>query len=314
MAYLEGRMTARVSAEEIVEAYKATGSVWKASKQLGIAGQSVHERLRALGYPIAGRRWSAEEVDELRALVEAGVTAGQIASRLGRSFAGVTCKLSELSLISPRPSLNKPKRATGYDRKSIDVHLRALEGNPRMRPTSYCRAVGLDIESFVQACQRHFADRWDGYSASISTIPTKECGYCRRIFYPTNGKQQTCSRKCARDARQDRDYFGGQRRNTIGLAAGICQLCGREGHKGLSSHHVLGKENDPDNEVLIALCPGCHKIITMLATRKFVDDTAAWESVIALTWLRRHGGDLEEGKALYVSVVIDNETFDREDL
>lgn len=307
-------MTQRITNEEVIEAYKATGSVWKAAKQLGVVGQSVHERLRALSYPIAGRKWSAEEVDEMRALADAGVTAGQIATRLGRSFAGVACKLSELGLTTKRPSLNKPKRATGYDRKSIDTHLRALEGNLRLRPTSYCRALGLDIESFVQACQRHFEDRWDSYAASISTIPTKECSYCGRIFYPTNGKQQTCSRRCTSTARQDRDYFGGKRRNTIGLTAGICQLCGREGHKGLSSHHVLGKENDPDNEVLIALCQGCHKIITMLATRKFVDDTEAWETVIALTWLRRHGGDtLEEGKALYVSVALELD-FDEEGL
>jgi molybdenum-dependent DNA-binding transcriptional regulator ModE len=36
--------------EELIEAYKETGSVWKAGKKLGIPGQSVHSRLSALGY------------------------------------------------------------------------------------------------------------------------------------------------------------------------------------------------------------------------------------------------------------------------
>jgi hypothetical protein len=42
--------------EEIVSAYLRTGSVWKAGKLLGMAGQSVHERLRAIGHPLSNRR------------------------------------------------------------------------------------------------------------------------------------------------------------------------------------------------------------------------------------------------------------------
>ncbi len=44
--------------QEIIDAYKATGSIWRAAKALGLCGQSVWERLRALGYPIASRKWS----------------------------------------------------------------------------------------------------------------------------------------------------------------------------------------------------------------------------------------------------------------
>jgi len=57
------------------------------------------------------------------------------------------------------------------------------------------------------------------------------------------------------------EYFGGNRLNTIGLISKTCQLCMRKVEKGLSSHHIIGKEKDPENQYLIALCSGCHKLV-----------------------------------------------------
>lgn len=304
----------RVTIQEIIEAYQRTGSVWKAGKELGLAGQTVHERLRAINHPLSLRPWSEEERAEAISLTTSGVPLGEIAQRLGRTYAAVA---SQLSLAGARSGQRREKRiprAAGYDKASVKRYIKELDGY-HGPITRYARSSGLNVELLVKAIQKYDEGWWQLYVASRSDIPKRTCPYCSTDFIPANGKQTYCDRKCAADARADRNYFGGNRRATIGLAEGVCQLCGRHADRGLSSHHVLGKENDPDNEVLIALCAGCHKAVTFLASRKFVDDPAAWQSLISLAWLRRHGEDIRsgavlDGQALYVEVSIELEDED----
>jgi hypothetical protein len=105
----------------------------------------------------------------------------------------------------------------------------------------------------------------------------------------------------------DQNYFGGKRKQTIGLAEGVCQICERTPKKALSSHHVIGKENDPDNEILVALCSGCHNIVTQLGGRNFTE--SQWESLISFVWLRKNGADaMRDALSLHVCVDIDVDT------
>ena len=113
----------RTSSEAIVNAYRETGSVWRAGKRLGIAGQTVHDRLVALRYPLVAPQWSAEELDELRTLYADGVNLSEISSRLGRSYAGVACKANRIGLhadqrrpkepLRPRPARRPPRQPRG---------------------------------------------------------------------------------------------------------------------------------------------------------------------------------------------------------
>ena len=290
--------------EAIIAAYRETGSVWKAAKQLGLSGQTVHERLRALGYPLAGQQWNDEELAELRDLTAAGVPIGEIAQRLARSYAGVASKANELGLRSQRQRERRLPRGAGFDKASTAKHVAALERSP-LSVTKYARSVGLHVDSLVTALQRHFPDRWRAYLETHSELPRRECAYCGGVFVPANGKQQYCDRRCGEDARRDAAYYDGQRRTTIGLRDGICQCCGRKPSKGLSSHHVLGKDHDPENAWLVALCPGCHKVVGQLAAAASADDPIMWQSLISLVWLRRHGG--EQPQELYVEVIIESE-------
>lgn len=303
----------RVTNEEIVVAYQATGSVWKAGKRLGICGQSVHERLVAIGHPLASRRWTEEEETELLSLVESKVTAGEIAQRLGRSFASVTCKLSELGKRGYKATPPKKiPRGAGFDKVSVANHLRVLEATDTP-VTRYCRANGMSVDNFVAAAQRHFPDRWKAICAARSPIPEKQCPYCSVSFVPANGKQTYCTRLCQGRARADRSYFGGKRMTAIGMAEGVCQVCGKQGHRRLTPHHVIGKENDPDNDIMIALCSGCHQLVTLLGARNMITDEAAMQTLITLAWLRRHGDQNLTGKELYVELTIDVDDADPTD-
>lgn len=292
---------AKVTAEQVVAAYRETGSVWKAAKRLGIAGQSVHERLRAIGYPIGGREWGDEEVDELRTLLEAGLPMSEIAQRLGRPFAGVANKASRLGLRTCSKRERKLPRGAGFDKASTRRHMANLEHYDGP-VTRYARTQGVLLETLVQALQRHVPERWGAYVAEHSDIPQRECPYCGVTFIPSSGKQRYHSRKCASDARRDHAYFNGNRANTIGLAEGICQLCGREGVSGLSAHHMIGREHDLEGSLLIALCRGCHQIVSTLAGRTRADDPFFWETLVQLVWLRRHGHSMNDGDAIYACV------------
>lgn len=305
----------RISTEQIVLAYRATGSVWRAGKQLGLAGQTVHDRLRTIGVQFGSRHWTDEERAELRSLYEAEVPLGQIASRLGRTYAGVACQASELGLRAVQKRQRKIPRGAGFDKINTRRHLRAIDAYDGPI-TRYARANGLSIDLLVAALQKHLPVEWAAYVAGHSDIPQKRCPYCEQVFIPANGKQEYCTRKCGNDARADRDYFGGKRKSTIGLAEQTCQLCLRKGVKGLSSHHYLGKENDPENDHLIALCQGCHNIVTVLGGRTFVDDEIAWETLISLVWLRKHGADFASGKVpsgTVFHVTVDIDTYVDED-
>jgi 5-methylcytosine-specific restriction endonuclease McrA len=297
-------LSTAVPIEDIVTAYRQTGSVWKAGKLVGLAGQTVHERLRAIGHPLGGRVWAGDELAELRDLIGQAVPLGEIAYRLGRSYAGVACKANELGLRSLHRRERRLPRGAGFDKASTGKHLAALERSP-LSVTRYARSVGLHVDSLVKACQQHFPDRWRAYLGTRSDLPLRNCVYCGTEFIPTSGKQRYCDRRCAADAHRDVTYYGGERRTAIGLVDGVCQCCGARPTRGLSAHHIIGRENDPLNAALIALCAGCHKAVGLLASRRSVNDPRMWESLIGLAWLRRHGA--EQPSDIYVEVILETD-------
>lgn len=295
-------MPDRVPAQTIIEAYQQTGSIWEAGKLLGIPGQTVHHKLRAVGYPMAKRNWTSAEEAELRSLV-GHMTLSEIGDRLGRPYAGVACKVSGLGIgtrFGNRQPVKIP-RGAGYDKASVTRYAKEIE---RSGTTvhKFARGNGLGVEMLCQALERHLPEWWEAYRRAHSDLPETECPYCHRIFVPSNRKQQYCSRKCGSDAREDDRYFGGKRRETIGLAEGQCQLCLRTNVKGLSSHHLVGKDNDPDNGLLVALCPGCHQIVGVLAGRSFLAENEGWEHLIGFVMMRMWGAETVPGIYSFVEI------------
>ncbi len=278
----------RASDEQIVAAYRITGSVWKAAKRLGLTGQSVHERLRRLGYPMAHQEWSEEELKEAVSLAEQGEPLGQIAARLGRTYWAVALKLSRLGVRSSRTDWRrkKPKHGSGLTKKRIAAFAKKLEaGSVTVRRLA--RMEGVAITPLVDALQHYQPEKWQRYVREHSDLGIVKCPGCGRDFVPLTKKQQFCTVRCRESHRRDESYFGGRRMEAVGLREGVCQLCRKKVEKWLSAHHVLGKENDPNNEVLIALCRGCHDLVTRLAARPWVEDRDVVADLVALALARR---------------------------
>ena len=301
-----------VSNQEIIDAYIQTGSVWRAAKILGLSGQTVHERLKKIGHELPGSGWTDAEIAELKELANK-MTISEIAHRLGRPYNGVALKISRLG-IGERFGNKKTKipRNGLYTKTQIQNYLQDLNLSDE-KVTTYARKNGLAIEALIQAIQKHYPDWYQEYCKRNAVKPETSCPYCELSFYPLSHKQIYCSRKCANEARTDNAYFGGRRRETIGLLEGICQLCGQHTPKGLSSHHMRGKENDPDNEHLIALCSGCHQIVTIIGGRKFILTEEGWEALINLAIIRKKGDD-PDFRGVYTAVSIDFITAENEHL
>jgi 5-methylcytosine-specific restriction endonuclease McrA len=288
--------------------------VWLAGKRIGMSGQSVWERLRSLGYPmISNADWTSEELEELRKLA-GQCTIGEIGTRLGRPYAGVACKISELKLGNRYGNKLKRKTIRGYPKKRVLQLINQLEsygGSIR----SFCREHSLDLEHLIWCIQRWDRPFWDDYTRRKSDLTSKVCPYCNTTYYPLSKKQRTCSRQCSSRFRNDRDYFGGKRRDAIGLAEGVCQLCMVQKSR-LAAHHVLGKENDEENDFLIALCPGCHQLVGMLANRNFAENEQGWENLINLVLSRRLADRNKHGETAFVGVhtCVDLEWLTQDDL
>lgn len=305
----------KATTKQVIDAYRETGSVWRAALKLGMAGQSVHERLAAIDYPMASRTWRSDEIKELERLA-GQETIGEIARRLGRPYAGVAGMISRCGFGSRYGNRLQRKipRGAGYDKENTRRTLKELllfQGSLR----AFCRARALNIENLVQAIQRHYPEDWTLYTSAHTDLNPATCIYCGATFYPMSGKQKTCKRQCAETKRRDDAYFGGQRRKTIGLNEGVCQLCGQTGKKGLSSHHLIGKDNDPENEYLVALCRGCHQLVGLLAGRKLVDTDAGWENLINLVMIRRRGVKaIAQSDPIAINTIVETEWLTQEDL
>lgn len=302
-----------VSNEDIVNAYIATGSVWKAGKKVGLSGQTVHQRLRALGHKLPGSEWTDEEVAELTALAD-NMTIAQIANRLGRPYNGVALKISRLGLGQRFGNKQKKKlpRNGDYTKSKIAEYIKQIDEQD-IKLTKFSKMNGLNVDSVVYASQKFDPEWYESYCERNALKPKTKCPYCETDYWPLSHKQIYCNRQCADKARVDNAYFGGKRRETIGLLEGICQLCGQKTEKGLSSHHMLGKENDPDNEHLIALCQGCHQIVTILGGRRFVATEEAWEVLMQLVIMRKNGHD-PSFRGVYTTVEIEMIRTDNEHL
>jgi len=61
---MEVKRQKEITDKEVIKAYERLQSVWKVGDELGIAGQSVHERLKKLGIKM-GNRWTVKDDEKL---------------------------------------------------------------------------------------------------------------------------------------------------------------------------------------------------------------------------------------------------------
>ena len=91
--------------EEIIAAYEATGSVWKAGELLGRRGQTVYRWLKQAGYQLKGGNFTEAEKDQIRNAYAEGKKRGEIkldelAEKMGRRKTSICRMASHMGLTS----------------------------------------------------------------------------------------------------------------------------------------------------------------------------------------------------------------------
>lgn len=178
-------------------------------------------------------------------------------------------------------------RGVGYDKASVLKLAKSLRAE-RPDLKKFLKAQGRHLRPFLLACEKYDPVL---LGELRPLLPVKPCAYCGQEFAYLTKAQDFCMSSCSGRKRTDDSYFGGNRRATVGLEDKICQCCLRKVEKGISSHHVFGKSVDTDNKHLVALCRGCHDVVSRLALKTWCTDAAALARLIRLAVMQRSGKD-----------------------
>ena len=123
----------KVPDEILLEAYSRHNNVWKTAKELGMCGQSVHERLVKLGKNNKVDIFTPDELDRIRNEYLEYRDAGQLnllAVKMGRIKSSLCRQARILGLIDlnrPRPYAEKVG-SNAYHK--LHARVRSLRGSP----------------------------------------------------------------------------------------------------------------------------------------------------------------------------------------
>lgn len=131
----------KASDKQIVNTYNETKNIWKTSKRLGMAGQTVHERLKRLGIKLQNPKFTNEELEYLKLHYNeyAGLNnTKELATQMGRTVSFL-CRKAKLFGLTNR------------HRKRPDIAKWSIMTEEEARPIfEKFRESSLDIKRFAR--------------------------------------------------------------------------------------------------------------------------------------------------------------------
>lgn len=155
--------TKKATDEQVIAAYRETGSCWKAAEKLGMGGQTVHERLVRLGAMRPMRRFLDDETIRLlrdyRTFRDAGLLS-KLAAEMGRTVPFLCRKARDLGLTNPKAA---KRYASTWKYMPEDVARGLMD---RFKRSSFglmqfCKRMGYADEGFSETMRRYFLDEWE---------------------------------------------------------------------------------------------------------------------------------------------------------
>jgi 5-methylcytosine-specific restriction endonuclease McrA len=284
--------------DEVTRAYREkNNNLWETGKIFFVAGGEIRRTLISAGVEIKPSEWSKDELTFIhRAVAMESMIASQIAEEIGRNPAVVMAKCNDL-YDQPVPTIVKLKKVPygqGYTKRNAAIRIKELADKPGLCVLHYCKALDLDPRALVQSFKAYYPERLPSIASNLENVIFTTCPYCGVEF--ANRKHNGanfCSNTCNRKSKIDAKYFGGKRRETLGVRTKTCQNCGQK-HDALQVDHIIRKGNDSENEHMIALCPGCHRIKSVLAIHKsLTTNRTALQALIAMALAEMDGGKLD---------------------
>lgn len=153
----------KVSDGVLLASYARNQSVWKVADEVGICGQSVHERLVKLGVTNPVNRFTDAERDRLTADYAAYRAAGRVsdlAQELGRTVQFLSRQARELGLTDAAHS----KIWHGKWKHMSDAAARILFDSfkaSKLGLLQWCAKNGYDDEGFRDTMRGRWPDEWE---------------------------------------------------------------------------------------------------------------------------------------------------------
>lgn len=148
--------------EQIVEAYMRAKSVWKAAEELGMCGQSVHERLQKIGVDTSANLFTEKDYDKLRECYVVYRDAGmldELAREMGRDKTTICGKAKMLGLTNKnceRKYLRVWKDAPEAVCRPIFESLK----KSRLTVKEFCQKNGYGKSGFERRMKELFPEEW----------------------------------------------------------------------------------------------------------------------------------------------------------
>ncbi len=164
--------------EQVINAYERHKSVWKAARELGMCGQSVHERLQKLGVEMSQNVFTKDDEKYLSERYVPYRNAGQLqvlADEMGRTKTSICRKAGQLGLTDK----NAPKT---YFRVWRDIPAEVARPiwddfkKSRFGVMEYCRRRHYGSQNFSDCMRRNFPDEYD---SAIASKKPKSTQYAR---------------------------------------------------------------------------------------------------------------------------------------
>lgn len=165
----------RVSNDVLLEAYQRLGNVWKVGDEVGMAGQTAHERLKRIG-AINSPRFTEPEIERLKCEYVIYRDAGklqELADAMGREKTSICAQARKLGLTDPqgaKPWLRTWKGITEDVARVIFEDFR----KSNLNMTQYCTKKGIDDLGFSREMRRLFPAEWE---AVIELKKSKQTRY-----------------------------------------------------------------------------------------------------------------------------------------
>lgn len=143
----------KVSDAELVEAYERTGSVWKTGKEVGLCGQSVHERLQKLGKAKHVNVFTEDEKNILKERYSVYRDAGKLddlAKKMGRTKQFICRKAKELGLTDKNCKREYVSTWKYADSETLILILRDIVASGKTI-TEYCESKGYSSVALWKA-------------------------------------------------------------------------------------------------------------------------------------------------------------------
>lgn len=161
---------------QIRESYRRTKSIWKSGDEIGISGQTIHERLRRMGVDTSQNLFTSKEDELIKRVYDLYRNEGklsELASRMNRSKTTICTRAKRLGLTDRKRIAIWHGKWKYMEKEEAEILFEKLKKSS-LGIGQFCRKYKLADVNFAVTMKRFFPGQWD---AVVEIKKTKQSMY-----------------------------------------------------------------------------------------------------------------------------------------